>query len=97
MKNVNSDSVDVNESACGCLESIAEQGFGLPFQRPISLSFAPSEGTSLAMGPWCVYLEKKTKSGRRSSTGGKFVLLNNCPICGRAIKDEDVESPDRDS
>ncbi len=49
---------------------------------------------ALLASPWGVTLHRKTKAGKRSGAGSKFLLLNYCPICGKDLREKSEEDDD---
>jgi hypothetical protein len=68
-----------------CLEEMAKKWDG-PFERPISWN---QETGSLSADVWMVKVYKLTKAGNIPESGGGFLRLNYCPICGEKLIEEE--------
>ena len=73
------------KTTCACLQQLKDQGYEFPFEQRISFSI---EAIASLVTPWGVSLQRKTKAGKKSSAGSRFVLLNYCPICGKDLRGE---------
>ncbi len=76
---------------CSCLASLRDQNWHYPFEQRISFTM---QAEPLIATPWGVELQRQTKTGRRSSAGSKFLLLDYCPICGKDLREERKEPDD---
>lgn len=77
---------------CGCLNSLREQDWHFPFEQPVGIDMKTMQ---FKVGEWGVTLHHKTKAGKRSSAGSKFLLLNYCPICGKDLRKKEDEPDTR--
>ncbi len=76
---------------CECLDSLHEQGYEFPFEQPVGIDMKTMQ---FKVGAWGVILHRKTKAGKRSGAGSKFLLLNYCPICGKDLREKSEEGDD---
>ncbi|KKN61585.1 hypothetical protein LCGC14_0520380 [marine sediment metagenome] len=76
---------------CKCLTSLTDQGWPFPFEQRLSFNIETMGNLS---APWGVALQHATKTGKRSSRGSKFLLLNYCPICGKDLREKSEEADD---
>ena len=82
---------DKERKPCSCIGQLMGRGYDFPFTQPLGFNIKKME---LVMPSWFVTLHKKTRSGKRSSTGSQLVALNYCPFCGQKFPvDKDDFAP----
>ena len=64
-----------------CIEVITERWDG-PFERPITFN---RETNELLSEKWAIKVYKLTKSGNISKSGGGYLFMDYCPLCGEKL------------
>lgn len=76
----------VSEDTHPCIKAIVEN-FDGPFEKPISFNRDTME---LAAEAWMIKVYKLTKAGKISRSGGGYLTVTFCPLCGeRLIPEKD--------
>ena len=65
-----------------CFREMAKRWDG-PIEKPISFD----RKTGNMSATWMMKLFKYTKSGGISKTGGGWLTINFCPVCGKDFRD----------
>lgn len=71
-----------------CIRAITAK-FDGPFERPITLDRETGE---LSVSRWAIKVYKLTKGNNISKSGGGYLYIEFCPLCGeRLVPEEEKE------